>query len=507
MRRFVSSCLAFALAAGVLTACGRGPDGGANAGAPAVCEHHVLAADCPFCHPELVAKLGECAEHGVPEALCWTCKPSLVEAYKAKGDWCVEHGLPESQCGTCHPGRGEAHAKAVAGHAGPAAALPPSDISVVDDPDAPRRRKPPSATCTVEKKRVQLRSAEIAKSAGLAYETVGKRPVVETLNAPAELAFVPNAYARLASRNSGTLREIRKDLGDVVAAGEVLAVVEAAEIGAAKAEIVAAQELVALRERNVEREKGLLVRQLATQRDVVAAETSLAESRVASTSAKQKLHNLGVAESDVEKVASSKDASSTVEIRSPLAGTVIERAAVMGEAVDASRTLFAVADTSRVWAMLSVPEADSRRVAIGQRVALRFGGERGERYAGKVSWISPSVDAATRAVKVRVELANAEGSLRAGMFGAAEISVHEGDALPAVPKSAVQWEGCCNVAFVRMSDTVFAPRKLRLGADLGDHYAVESGLEAGDVVVTDGSFLLRTEIRKDSIGAGCCAGD
>jgi cobalt-zinc-cadmium efflux system membrane fusion protein len=71
----------------------------------------------------------------------------------------------------------------------------------------------------------------------------------------------------------------------------------------------------------------------------------------------------------------------------------------------------------------------------------------------------------------------------------------------------VQWEGCCNIAFVRQSDLVFLPRKLRLGADLGDHFAVLSGLEEGDVVVTEGSFLLKTEVRRDSIGAGCCSED
>ena len=507
MKRLLPSCLVLALGLGGLAACDRGGPGGAPAAGPAVCAHAILEADCPFCHPELIGKLGFCKEHGVSEAECWICKPSMMAAYKAKGDWCGEHGLPESQCGICHPGRGEAHARALAGAAGPAEPLPPGDLAVLDDPDAPRRRRPPSVTCTTEKKRVQLLSPEIAKSAGFAYERISRRPVVETLTSPAELAFVPSAYARLAARNAGTLREVRKDLGDAVASGEVLAVVEAPELGAAKAEILSAQDLVALWDRNLEREKGLLERSFATQRDVISAETSLAEARVALTSAKQRLRNLGVGESDVEKVLPARDTSSTLEIRSPLAGTVVEREAVTGESVDPSRTLFAVADTSRVWAMLSVPEADVRRVAPGQRVVLQFGGERGERYAGKVAWISPRVDAPTRAVKVRVELPNTDGSLRAGMFGTAQISVHEGDALPCVPKPAVQWEGCCNVAFVRVSDTVFSPRKLRLGADLGDHYAVESGLREGDVVVTDGSFLLRTEIRKDSIGAGCCSED
>jgi cobalt-zinc-cadmium efflux system membrane fusion protein len=508
MKRSLSSCLAFALLAGVLAGCDRGPAAGGGAAAPAICpEHQILESDCPFCHPDLVEKLGECKEHGVPEALCWICKPSMVIAYKAKGDWCGVHGLPESQCGICHPGRGEAHAKAIAGATGPAQPLPPGDVAVVADPDAPRRSRAPSAVCTTEKLRVELASPEIAKSAGFRFEKVGVRKVVETLPANAEFAFVQSTYARLASRVGGTIREVRKDLGDSVAQGDVLAVVEAPELGAAKAEILQAEVMVELWTRNHERERGLLERGLSTQREVISAETSLAESRVALTGAKQRLRNLGVPPEDIEKVVPGKDTSSLVEVRAPLAGIVVEREAVVGEVVDAAKTLFAVADTSKIWAMLDVPEADVSRVRLGQSAVVQVGGAHGERIAGKISWISPRVESGTRTVKARVEVPNPTGELRAGMFGTAEIRVHEGTPLPAVPKSAVQWEGCCNVVFLRKTDQVYLPRKVKLGADLGDFYAVESGVSEGDVVVTDGSFLLRTEIRKGSIGAGCCAGD
>ena len=73
-----------------------------------------------------------------------------------------------------------------------------------------------------------------------------------------------------------------------------------------------------------------------------------------------------------------------------------------------------------------------------------------------------------------------------------------------VPESAVQWEGCCNIVFVRKSETVFEPRKVQLGMATGTVYEVLRGIEAGDEVVTEGSYLLKTEILKGSIGAGCC---
>ncbi|MCE9634260.1 MAG: hypothetical protein K8T90_01020 [Planctomycetes bacterium] len=91
--------LLLALTLGTAAGCGKAAD---PAGDVAMCaKHHLLDADCPFCHKDLAAKRGECKEHGVPEALCWVCSPSLVAAYKAEGDWCSEHAVPESRCKQC----------------------------------------------------------------------------------------------------------------------------------------------------------------------------------------------------------------------------------------------------------------------------------------------------------------------------------------------------------------------------------------------------------------------
>ena len=176
----------------------------------------------------------------------------------------------------------------------------------------------------------------------------------------------------------------------------------------------------------------------------------------------------------------------------------------MGEVVEPSKNLFSVADVSRMWALLDVYESDAREIRVGQPVVLRVEGLTGASYGAHITWVSSRVDPDSRTLPARAELDNPDGELRANMFARAIISVREQQDALVVPKDAVQWEGCCNVVFVRQSDTVYQPRKVRLGIDTGRVYEVLSGVSQGEAVVTQGSFLLKTEIMKGSIGAGCC---
>ncbi len=93
------------------------------------------------------------------------------------------------------------------------------------------------------------------------------------------------------------------------------------------------------------------------------------------------------------------------------------------------------------------------------------------------------------------------------MFGHGQITVRQRDEAIVIPKSAVQWEGCCNVVFVRHTNTVYQPYKVTLGYEGDGFYVVEKGLSAGEMIVTQGAFLLKTEILKGNIGAGCCEVD
>jgi cobalt-zinc-cadmium efflux system membrane fusion protein len=475
--------------------------GGAASVADAACRHELPAAECPFCDPSLVEGLGWCSGHDVAEALCTRCNPGLIPAFKVEGDWCAEHGLPESQCTVCNAPLASAAVTALVD-------IPaePARRAGRDDQTLRWKRKP-SSDCAKMLSIVRLDSPETARAAGLAFEKVVARPVRETVSCAVELAFDGDRYARLAARAPGVVSAVHRDLGDHVAPTDVLATVDSVALGSAKAEYLQALTLVRLWEKNHAREQALEAKHVATARDVLEAETKLVESRIALDSSAQKLRNLGLSEEAIGRVAGDNDTSSDLAVTAPFAGVVVQREAVIGEVVDRARPLFAIADTSTMWAWLDLYEADVARVQIGQPVEIGIEGLGDRLFAGTVTWISSHVDPRTRTLKVRATVDNADGLLRANMFGHGEITVRQRDEAIVIPKSAVQWEGCCNVVFVRHTDTVYQPYKVDLGYEDEGSYVVEKGLAAGELIVTEGAFLLKTEILKGNIGAGCCEVD
>jgi len=473
----------------------------ARSAAAGQCAHHLPEASCPFCHPDLAEQAGLCAEHGVPEALCTRCNPALIAVFKSQGDWCNEHQLPESQDELCHPG---VLAKYEREHDPPPARASPLSVEVLATDELPRTQRAPSVGCVKDRSVIRLASPELARSIGLESEPVRRQPLHRTLVVNAEVVYDATKLARLASRAPGVIVEVRKNVGDAVRQAEVLAVVDSADLGSAKATLLAAAATVRLWDSNHRREQRLYEQGVATEQEALEAETKLTESRIELARARQHLKNLGLAEAQIEQLAATEDASSLLELTAPFDALVVERAATIGEMVDTSQPLLTVADTTRMWALLDLAQADLKDVRLDQPVVLTVDGLRGESFAGRVAAINSAADPRTRTIKARAEIENERGLLRANSFGRAEISVRNGEPALLVPKSAVQWEGCCNLVFVRESQTRYRPRKLRLGCEAGDFYEVVEGLSGDEAIVTQGSFLLKTEILKGSIGAGCC---
>ncbi len=243
-------------------------------------------------------------------------------------------------------------------------------------------------------------------------------------------------------------------------------------------------------------------------RRLLAAQHAAEVARSAFEAARRELHILGLAENQVAAVGTEAHAKLTAsELRSPIGGRVVEFHIATGEWVDAADILFVVADTSSMWLVADVYERDLLRVREGMRVAFTVDGLFGVSFEGTLNWVSSKVSARTRTVRVRADLPNHEGLLRAGMFGNARVVLHDGEPVVSVPAGAVQTDGCCQLVFVQESDTVYEPRKLLLGASAGGYVEVLAGLDVGERIATTGSFLLKTEILKSNIGAGCCEVD
>lgn len=245
-----------------------------------------------------------------------------------------------------------------------------------------------------------------------------------------------------------------------------------------------------------------------SERDKLAAERAVKIARAALEAVERKLHILGLNDEQIRAIGGEPDTQLTRhELRSPASGRVVECRVSAGEAVDAPDVLFVVADNSTMWLLADVYTRDLLLLREGVPVLFTVDGLPGVSFEGRVNWISSQVDERTRTVRVRADLPNEDGLLRANMFGRARLVVgSDSDAL-SVPSAAVQTDGCCQLVFVREDEAVFAPRKVTLGAAANGYVEVLKGLEEGEFVATTGSFLMKTEILKGNIGAGCCEVD
>ncbi|MFN8547546.1 MAG: efflux RND transporter periplasmic adaptor subunit [Candidatus Eisenbacteria bacterium] len=424
-------------------------------------EHELPESVCPQCGhgmtPPAPAPEGAmCEEHGVPEALCTKCNPSLIPVFKAKNDWCAEHEFPESICPTCRGGKS-------------------------------------GASLGSEGTEVRLADASVATEAGIETAEVVEQVRATRLDVPCRIVFDSARLARVNARATGVVQELGARVGDRVARGAVLARLESAAVAEARAAHSAADARVKAAEAELQRVTNLNAGGLAPDREVELArqESAAAEGELRSALAKMAVLGQGGGE------------GSEYLLASPVAGTVTALFVSLGESVAEDEPLFEVVDPSRVVAELSIPEAELDRLRAGAEVTLRLTGAAGA-FSGRIESVAPIVDAATRTAIARVPLVNPAGALRANLFGTAQISLGDATRRLTVPRAAIQEIDRESYVFVRTAPDRFIARHVILAEARGDLAWISAGIQPGDAVATTGSYLLKTEVRKESIGAGCC---
>lgn len=411
------------------------------------------------------AEAGMCEEHGVLEAVCTKCNPALVPVFKARGDWCEEHGFPESFCPICRPDRG---------------GRPAIDVSINDEGPA-------------DGTKVRLATPEAIQAAGIRTVSVVEAASDRTLTTTARIVYDAARVAVVNARSPGVVERVIADVGTTVRRGDPLAVIQSAGIGAEQSRTQAARSRAQVAEANHRRAESLRADGIAPERDVLAARQELDAARA----------ELAAAQAALRMVGSPAESNGMYTLRSPLSGVVTRRNVTQGELVAAESALFEVVDPSRMWAEVDVPEQELALVRTGQRATIHVQASGDGEHAGEITYIAPEVDPRTRTANARVPLDNADGVLRAHMFAEARIAVPRSNVAVLVPLDAVQRARTVDLVFVRLSEGLFEARRVRRGAQEGSLVAVTGNLQAGDQVVTEGSFLLKTETLKESIGAGC----
>ncbi len=206
----------------------------------------------------------------------------------------------------------------------------------------------------------------------------------------------------------------------------------------------------------------------------------------------ERLRNWGVSESELAHLRQQGKAQHAVVVRSPASGIVMEKLAVSGARAMAGDTLFKIADLSQVWIIAEVYEQDIGLIKLGQSAQATLDAYPGRTFNGKVSFIYPMLDPATRTVKVRVELPNPDGLLKPMMYAQLEIASQTHTAL-AIPRSAVLESGRRTLVLVDLGEGRFEPRPVKLGQRGDEMIEIREGLHEQERVVISANFLLDAE--------------
>ncbi len=463
-----------------------------------------------------------CEEHNVPQSNCVECNPGKFREYpqpEAK-QWCDEHGV--HLCPLHHPEIAQLKE--------------PAEVTEADFERARRAlelrpRSENNFACTFYRRRVQFASHDAVLDAGVDVELVFRAPMVESVEVVGEIRYDETRLARLSTKTPGTVWHVDTQVGDRVHAGDVLALIDAAQVGRAKALLLSALADEQLHEVNYERLEGLAESGAIPGKQLLEVEAALRRARSAVLSAQQTLVNfglpvvldelrelsepelanrlrfVGIPDNFVSALSREEATSNLLPVRASLDGEVVARNVVTGEVVDTSHVLFEVVDTSRMWLMLNVPLEETPYLKVGQRVQFRQ--DDGEAVEGRISWISTAADQRTRMVQVRVELPNPNGRLRNETFGSGAIVLRDEPEAIVVPNEAIQWDGSCHVVFVRDrryfeedAPKLFHVRTVRTGVVTDDMTELIVGVLPGEVVATTGADILRAQLLKNNLGAG-----
>ena len=437
-------------------------------------EHNVYEDECFICHPELATKnINEksaerlwCAEHGVYEDECAICNPDLTKKEHDSGVlYCNEHRLAESECGICHP-------------------------------ELAKSLEPGKGL------KVRLASLDSAGKAGITTMFPEEGKPFAGPSVLCETTYNQNRLARITPLTSGVIRKVFVDVGDYVSQDDILVEIASPQIAKAKAEYLTALANKTFKDLHYEREKGLFEKKISSQHEY---QNALAERQMAmnSTNTKhQQLLNFGFTETEVQEIVETQSSSSTLRIRAPFEGTIIERNAVIGEATNTGDSIFSLTDLSTMWLELSIPEGSFTFFNVGNAIEADFKSLPGRKIKGKLTWISSSIEADSRMMKARAIVNNHDSLLKQGMFGNVYLVPSSEKGLY-VPPDSIQRFDEDHFIFVMLSEDLFELRKVTLGNKNSAKVEIVKGISPQDKVVVNGSFTLKSEFLQSRMGKGC----
>jgi cobalt-zinc-cadmium efflux system membrane fusion protein len=361
---------------------------------------------------------------------------------------------------------------------------------------------PPAAPGTFRPTEAQWASLKIAQVQRLVFRT---ERVTD-----GKIANNDDTTTPVFSPYSGRVTKLFAKAGDHVKEGDPLLAIDASEFVQGQNDLIAAGsalntaraqlKLATINEQRqhqlYEAKAGALKDWQQAQADLESASNNLRSAEIALAAVRNRLRILGKSDAEIDALAQARRMSPEAIVTAPISGTIIQRQVGLGQninsaAAGATTPVFSIGDLSTVWLLANVREIDAPLMHVGAPVEVRVLAFPGRVFKAKLTYVAASIDQNTHRLPVRAEVENPKGELKPGMFASFSIITGADSEAPAVPQSAVIYEGDTARVWVARDDKSLASRQIRIGRTRSDGMVeVLSGLEPGEKIVVSGTLFI-----------------
>ncbi|NBU97066.1 MAG: efflux RND transporter periplasmic adaptor subunit [Spirochaetia bacterium] len=341
---------------------------------------------------------------------------------------------------------------------------------------------------------------DVLKSHPLSFTKLRERGFYEEIVLPGKVSFDLERMANVGSRVPGRVNKVYVKEGDMISNGSPLAVISSIELGTAQADYLKSRARLEVLKSQLDRANDLFEQKIISTKEF---EMTNVEFRTVKTEMETSLNSLlvyGLSQNEITELEKGKLAPSMLTLRSPIAGTVTERKAVNGQSVSTEENLFIVANLTRLWIILDVYEKDLYSVKLDVEANVFTLGDRPETVKARVAHVSEIIDPVKHTAEIRLEVDNRDFKLKPGQTVSAKvqglISESKSKRIMVVPSDSIHKIEGKSFVFIAHTDGTFEAKSVEVGESIDDDIEIKSGISTEDNIVSQGSFLLKSEYLK-----------
>lgn len=328
---------------------------------------------------------------------------------------------------------------------------------------------------------------------------VGQGQLLTHREFPATVQANENELAEVTTLIRGRVVNVQVDVGQDVKKGALLALLHSMDFGVAEGDYLKAAARLHEAELAHARAKELYENKAVSLAELLRREAAMRTAQAEARETKNRLELLGVPPDEIERLNRQQTIKADVSLRAPFDGRIIMRNITRGEVVETHQKFFTVADLTDVWVVGNVPEKDVRFIRKDQKVDVVLAAYPHAIFSGTITYVGDTLDPATRTMRLRVTVPNPDRLLKPEMFAVIRVYAASKPDELSLPIQAIQNGPSGAMVFVRRETGEFEARSVTLGEEQGDLVQVLDGVRAGEVVVTKGSFALKSEMERHKI--------